>query len=118
MIFGIWEWVRVTCYVIGIPAAVYLAFRFGHRHETSFSMLLAGLACLFSWYLIDLTLVATGMSSRDMRNLATPLTVFTSGSLIAMTFREVRLHRLEKRIRNLGATSTDLEESSSHAYNS
>lgn len=104
MTFGIWEWVRVVAYAVSVPAACYLFFRFMHRGDMPLAMLMAGIACLFGWYLVDLTMVSVGLSSRETRNFATPITVFAAGSLATVTLRELRQHALEKRIRRLGAT--------------
>lgn len=104
MTFGIWEWMRIIAYAVSVPAACYLSLRFAHRKDAPLSMLMAGLACLFGWYLVDLTMVSVGISSRETRNVATPITVFAAGSLAAVTMRELRQHALEKRVRRMGAT--------------
>lgn len=103
MTFGIWEWVRLISYAVSLPAAFYLSMRMARRGDAPLSMLLAVLACLFGWYLVDLTMVSVGMSSRETRNLATPLTVVVAGNLSAMTLSELRKHAMERRIRELGA---------------
>lgn len=115
MTFGIWEWVRLTAYVVSLPAAFYLSFRFARRGDSPLSMLLAGLACLFGWYLVDLTMVSIGMSSRETRNFATPLTVFVAGSLSVMTLRELRKHAADGRFRRLGANLDGNTNEMSHA---
>lgn len=111
MTFGIWEWMRIIAYVISLPAACYLAFRFARHGDALLAMLLAGLACIFGWYLFDLTLISAGLSSRETRNFATPLTVFTAGSLVALSMREMRLHGAEKRLRRLQANVSTGDDS-------
>ncbi len=103
MTFGIWEWVRIIAYAVAIPASCYLSFRLAHRGDKPLSMMFAGLTILFGWYLLDLTMVSVGMSSRETRNFATPITVFTAGSLAVMVIRELRQHATEQRIRRLWA---------------
>jgi uncharacterized membrane protein YqjE len=60
------------------------------------ALLMAGLACMFAWYLVDLTMLSVGLSSRETRNFATSITVFVTGAILLIFKREVRMNRMEK----------------------
>lgn len=98
MTFNVWEWIRLICYVSATPAACYLAVRAGHRHDGMHALLWSGLASLFSWYLLDLTMLSIGISSRETRSFATPLTVFATGGVVALALRDLRIQWSERRL--------------------
>ena len=99
MEFSIYEWIRLLCYACAMPSCAYLALRSAHRRDGITVMMWGGLALMFSWYLVDLTLVSAGASSRETRNMATPLIVFATGGIVSVAIREIRQHWGEKKVR-------------------
>ncbi len=100
MTFNVWEWLRLICYASATPAACYLAVRASHRHDGMQALLWSGLALMFGWYMIDLTMISAGISSRETRSFATPITVFVSGGIVSMALREMHMHLRERRLRD------------------
>ena len=90
----------MLCYTGAVPAACYLALREGHRRDGMFVLLWSGLALMFGWYLVDLTMLSAGISSRGTRNFATPITVFVAGGIVSIALREMHTHVRERRLRN------------------
>ena len=99
MIFNAWEWIRLLCYTGAAPAAIYLALRAVHRRDGMFALFWCALALLFAWYLLDLTMVSLGISSRETRNFATPITVFATGGVVSLALLEARIQWSEQRAR-------------------
>lgn len=99
MQFSIYEWIRLLCYLCAMPACAYLSLRTAHRRDGTALLMWAGLTLMFSWYMVDLTLASAGTSSRETRNLATPLIVFATGGIVSVAFREMRVQWRERKLR-------------------
>lgn len=100
IIFNVWEWIRLLCYVCVVPSACYLAVRAYNRHEGMHTLMWSGMALLFSWYLVDLTMVSLGISSRETRSFATPITVFVTGGIVVMALQQLRVQWHARQMRN------------------
>lgn len=113
MTFSAWEWIRLLCYIGAVPAACYLALRSFHRRDGMFALLWCGLALMFSWYLLDLTMASIGLSNRETRSYATPIIVFTTGGIVSLALSELRAQwqasQLENELAQLGKTLNEVQ---------
>ncbi len=84
----------MVSYSLAAPALLYVAiFHLRNRMYASGLFYLA-ISLLFCWYLFDLTLVSAGVEERELRWVATPLTVAAAVGALWLAFNASRLCRL------------------------
>jgi len=81
------ELIRAIGYSIIIPSFVAIGNRAWRSHNYDLSILAATLALNYAWLFLDLTMVASGQSTRETRTIATPLTI-----LVAFGAASLALH--------------------------
>ncbi len=102
-----WELTRMVCYSVAAPALLYVAlFDLRNRMFASGIFYLA-ISLLFCWYLFDLTLVAAGVNEREIRWIATPITIVAAGAALWMAFNASRICRLMYLRRTRHVSNTD-----------
>lgn len=97
MMYGVWEWVRLTSYAVSLVAFFYLALRRGHQHNWPAALMHLSIGLLFLWNMFDLTLLSMGLSTRDTRSFATPVVVFVACSAAAMAWIDIYQRRSIRR---------------------
>lgn len=84
----------MVCYAVAAPALLYVALFNLRNRMFAHGLFFMAISLLFCWYLFDITLIAAGVEERDMRWIATPLTVLAAGAAVRMAFSASRLCRL------------------------
>lgn len=69
------EIARMVCYVIGAPAFALLAFDGFRQHTYWYALRDLAVSLLFSWYMIELTMIGKGINTRDYRIIGTPMII-------------------------------------------
>lgn len=99
MTFTMWEWTRLTCYLVSVVAVAFLTLRACQRREWPAVMAWLGLGMLFGWFVFDLTLASLGLSTRETRSFSTPILIFVTGALAVLARGEMRRQRHETRLK-------------------
>ena len=73
-----WEILRLGCYVISVPALFYLALHNGRNGSAWYALFFGSQALLFAWYVVEITIAATGVNTREYRVIGTPMVVLTT----------------------------------------
>ena len=74
------EILRLACYAASAPAFLLLAFHSARQHDWWHSVMYAALSLLFSWYMIEISMAATGLNTREYRIIGTPMVVGISSA--------------------------------------
>lgn len=79
------EFIRIVCYMIGAPAFLILALDGFNHHRPLHGIKDLGFSMLFLWYMIEITLISTGVNTREYRIIGTPMiiAVTATGALLA-----------------------------------
>lgn len=79
------ESIRLVCYFVGAPAFLVLASDNFINHRPLHGVKDLGISVLLLWYMIDITMVSTGVNTREYRIIGTPMimTVTTAGAILA-----------------------------------
>lgn len=93
-----WEITRLVCYTISAPLLLWLALGLLRDRARASGLFLLSICLLFSWYMVDVTLVSSGASTRETRNLATLLVVMAT---IGTVWMAVERYQWRRRARNL-----------------
>jgi hypothetical protein len=93
-----WEITRLVCYTISAPLLLWLALGLLRDRAQALGLFLLSIYLLFSWYMVDVTLVSSGASTRETRNLATLLVVMAT---IGTVWMAVERYQWRRRARNL-----------------
>ena len=69
------EIIRMICYMIGAPSFLVLALD-GFRHRNTLQGVKdLGFSMLFLWYMVEISLISTGMNTREYRVIGTPMII-------------------------------------------
>lgn len=85
----IWEIIRMICYVISAPTLLYLALVTGRRRMYAQTALCASWSILYIWYMVEITIAATGVNTREYRVIGTPMVVAATISAVWMAVNSV-----------------------------
>lgn len=96
----IWEAVRMVCYVILAPTMLYLTLWMARQHLYAQMCLYASLSLLFGWYMVEITISATGINTREYRVIGTPMVVVATISAVWMVVNVVRVRTVRRRARS------------------
>lgn len=88
------ELIRAISYAVIVPSFVILCNRSWRARRYDMAILAGALALNYAWYFLDLTLVASGQSTRELRTFATPLTVFVAATAAALVIQPAIFHRI------------------------
>lgn len=99
MNFLIPELIRAISYAVIIPSFVILCNRSWRARRYDMAILAGALALNYTWYSLDLTLVVSGQSTRELRTFATPLTVFVAVTAAALVFQPAIFQKIADRRR-------------------
>lgn len=81
----------MCCYAAGAPALLYLSlFAFRNRRVAS-GIFYLSISLLFCWYLFDLALISAGIEEREIRWIATPITIAAALSAVTMAISAARV---------------------------
>lgn len=80
----IWEVVRMACYTIGAPAALFVALWLWRQRMRVAAVGVASLSVLFLWYMAEITLASTGIDTREYRVIGTPMIVIIALALVVI----------------------------------
>jgi hypothetical protein len=86
----IWEILRMGCYTIAAPSLLYLALWMGRQRLYAQMCFYASLSLLFIWYMVEITIAATGINTREYRVIGTPMVVSATISAVWMAMNLVR----------------------------
>ena len=89
-----WEITRLVCYTIGAPAGLYVVFHLVRARAYSWAVLLGGLALLWVWYMVEITIASTGVNTREYRVIGTPMVIVSTIALMVMAYQVRKLRRL------------------------
>lgn len=81
----------MCCYAAGAPALLYLALFALRNRRVAAGLFYLSISLLFCWYLFDLTLISAGINEREIRWIATPLTVMAALSAVWMAVSAARV---------------------------
>ncbi len=93
-----WEITRLICYTISAPLLLWLALGMLRDRARALGLFLLSICLLFTWYMVDVTLVSSGASTRETRNLATLLVVMATVGTIWMAVERYQWRRRAKGI--------------------
>ena len=93
-----WEITRLICYTISAPLLLWLALGMLRDRARALGLFLLSICLLFTWYMVDVTLVSSGASTRETRNLATLLVVMATVGTIWMAVERYQWRRRVKGI--------------------
>ncbi|MBP8293747.1 MAG: hypothetical protein KAX65_13310 [Caldilineaceae bacterium] len=88
-----WEITRLVCYTISAPLLLWLALGLLRDHARALGLFMLSICLLFTWYMVDVTLVSSGASTRDTRNFATLLVVMATIGTIWMAVERYQWRR-------------------------
>lgn len=79
------EFIRIVCYMIGAPSFLILALDGFNHHRPLHGIKDLGFSVLLLWYMIEITLISTGVNTREYRIIGTPMiiAITTTGALLA-----------------------------------
>jgi len=83
------ELIRAIGYSVIIPSFVVIANRAWRANNYDMAILAAALALNYTWLFVDLTLIASGQSTRELRGISTPLVVLVAVTAGALAFHPV-----------------------------
>lgn len=106
-----WEITRMVCYSLAAPSLLYLALFMLRNRSWAAGVFYLSVSLLFLWYLFDLTMVAAGVNEREMRWLATPLTVAAAVSAVWMALESARACVVIKQTRKGAAWMAQAKQS-------
>ena len=90
----------MACYVVAAPAALYLALLLARNRFYSWACFFGSLSMLFAWYVVELTIAATGTNTSEYRIIGTPLVLIGTVSLVWMVL-DLRHHGTVQFIRTI-----------------
>lgn len=94
----IWELIRLICYTISVPVLMWLALGLLRARTRALGLFILSICLLFAWYMVDVTLVSSGASTRETRNLATLLVIMATIGTIWMAVERYQSHRKARNI--------------------
>lgn len=77
------ETIRMACYVVSSIALFYKALAMMREHRYGGAGLRWFLVALFTWYIIEITLISQGINTRDYRIIGTPMIVGITAVAVA-----------------------------------
>ena len=77
------ELVRMGCYVVASIALLYKALSMMHEHRYGGAALRFFLTALFTWYMVEITMIGQGINTRDYRIIGTPMIVGITAVAVA-----------------------------------
>ncbi len=92
-----WELTRLLCYTIAAPMLFYMALRMARSRQPAYALFFASISLLFVWYMVEVTLLSSGINTREYRPLATPLVVMAALSSLWMVIDLRQFHRKGRR---------------------
>ena len=91
------EIVRLACYTIGAPLLLWMALGMMRSRMHAQGLFLLSISLLFVWYMVDVTMVSAGASTRETRNAATMLTVMATSGVVWMAIKHYKWQSRERR---------------------
>lgn len=85
------EIIRMGCYVVSAIALMYKAQSMLHERHYGGAWLRFFLVALFTWYIVEITMVGRGIDTRDWRIIGTPMII---GITVVAVAQAVGLYRL------------------------
>lgn len=79
-----WEIARLACYVLSAPALLYLALHSARSRLFSYAFFYASQTLLFVWYVVEITIAATGINTREYRVIGTPMVLVMTAAVVAI----------------------------------
>ncbi len=98
MTFSVFEWLRLTSYLIILIAAGFLAHRYASRRNWPTTLLFVAIWCFCGWLAIDLTLVSVGLSSRETRGWGSIFVVLLAASVVSLAVIELQQMRYARQL--------------------
>lgn len=87
-----WEITRLVCYTIAAPLLLYMALRMARSRQLAYALFFFSISMLFTWYMVEVTLLSSGLDTRQYRIIATPLVVMATMASAWMVFDMRRYH--------------------------
>lgn len=84
----------MVCYALAAPALLYVALFYLRNRQYAAGVFHLSISVLFCWYLFDLTLISAGVEERQMRWVATPITIVAALSALMLAVHASRTCRL------------------------
>lgn len=72
----------MACYVIGAPLLLWLALYLVRQRSYGWSIFFGSLSLLFVWYVVEITIAATGVNTREYRIVGTPMVLAATIALV------------------------------------
>lgn len=88
-----YEMTRMFCYAISAPTLLYLALALIRSHRYAQATFYLAISFLFAWFVFEAWLTSTGVNTREMRLLATPLVVVATGAIALMAAQQANIWR-------------------------
>lgn len=79
-----WEILRLACYVIVVPALLYLTLHNGRRRAYAYAAFFGSQTLLFAWYVVEITIASTGVNTREYRVIGTPMIVIMTAAIVVI----------------------------------
>lgn len=89
-----WELTRLVCYTVGAPAALYVMLYMVRLRSYAWATFLGGLALLWIWYMVEITIASTGINTREYRVIGTPLVLMSTVALLVMAWQVRKARRM------------------------
>lgn len=81
------EITRMLCYMIGAPAFLILALDGFRQNHPLHGIKDLGFSMLFLWYMVEITMISTGMNTREYRIIGTPMIVAVTMAAVVLAGR-------------------------------
>lgn len=94
----LFEVTRLACYTISAPLLLWIALGMIRSRMHAQGLFLLSISLLFFWYMVDVTMVSNGTSTRETRNTATALVVMATGGVVWMAIKHYQWQRRGRRI--------------------
>jgi len=91
-----WEITRLVCYTVAAPLLLYIALRMARSRQLAYATFFVSISLLFMWYMVEVTLLSSGINTREYRIIATPLVVAATTASLWMV---LDLRRYKRRPR-------------------
>lgn len=92
-----WEITRLACYTISAPLLLWIALGMMRSRMHAQGLFLLSISLLFFWYMVDVTMVSNGTSTRETRDMATALVVMATSGVVWMSIKHYQWQRRERR---------------------
>ena len=89
----VFEFVRLAGYTISAPLLLWIALGMARSRMHAQALFLLSICLLFCWYMVDVTMVSAGTSTRETRNTATLLVVMATCGAVWMAIKHYQWRR-------------------------